>query len=286
MANKIALSTLMLDRSLNTQSRNQPDEKSEEISRLELLRSIYCNPGDNDKTAPACNCDLATNTCSSNGPQAARMNRDLDFARLFASRLALNVDFTNASLSADEQDVMSFINNLVAFKPVRALPSNERSKQNPLGLAEYQIAMRRVQAVRSVVRDVVTTQIAQKSSGADGVTQFLENVLREMGMSSLEAQRVIRDQGPAPSYQAQMEILTKVLYQNPNFYANLVDKPGNVDRLRAAMLAVKLMQQRDVYESVLRREMVLSQLLEAEIRTESERMQARVSRAQENNSDF
>jgi hypothetical protein len=67
-----------------------------------------------------------------------------------------------------------------------------------------------------------------------------------------------------------MELLTRKMYQNPTFYAALYTKPANVERTAAAMEAIKLMQDRDRFEAALRREMLLSVLLELKLRTAQE----------------
>ena len=63
-----------------------------------------------------------------------------------------------------------------------------------------------------------------------------------------------------------MEILTQKIYQSPSFYANLYTTPANIDRLGAALQAIGLMQDRDRYESALRRESLVSVILEMKIR--------------------
>ena len=59
-----------------------------------------------------------------------------------------------------------------------------------------------------------------------------------------------------------MEILTKKIYQNPDFYTNLYDKPANVERKGVALQAIGLMQKFDLFKSNLRSEASLSVLLE------------------------
>ncbi len=71
--------------------------------------------------------------------------------------------------------------------------------------------------------------------------------------------------GERPSYYAQMEVLTKKIYQHPNFYTNLYDKPANVSRIGTSVDAITLMNQRDRFESMLRREMLVSLLIEEEL---------------------
>ena len=85
--------------------------------------------------------------------------------------------------------------------------------------------------------------------------------------------------GERPSYYAQMEVLTKKLYQHPNFYTNLYDKPVNVDRMGVAMDALSLMNQRDRYDSMLRREMLNAMLIEESLIGLEEDLSVRMYRA-------
>ncbi|MCB1532128.1 MAG: hypothetical protein KDJ35_04575, partial [Alphaproteobacteria bacterium] len=62
----------------------------------------------------------------------------------------------------------------------------------------------------------------------------------------------------------------KTIYQNPDFYANLYDKPANVARKGVALKAIELMLDRAIYESQLRREMATSVLLSTKLRGEVE----------------
>ena len=70
------------------------------------------------------------------------------------------------------------------------------------------------------------------------------------------------------SYYAQMEILAKRIYQRPEFYTNLYDKPANVKRKAAALQAIGMMLERDIYDSYLRSEAILSLILEARVTEE------------------
>jgi hypothetical protein len=76
-----------------------------------------------------------------------------------------------------------------------------------------------------------------------------------------------------PSYYAQMEVLTKKIYQNPDFYTNLYDKPANVERKEVAMQAIGLMQKFDLFKSYLRTEASLSVLLETSIQDLQDKVQ-------------
>lgn len=100
---------------------------------------------------------------------------------------------------------------------------------------------------------------------------YMKALLAEFGISdSSDSDTTLNNEiddilGVRPSYYAQMEVLTKKIYQHPNFYLNLYDKPANVERIGASITAISLMNQRDRFESLLRREMLTSVLLEEEI---------------------
>ena len=53
--------------------------------------------------------------------------------------------------------------------------------------------------------------------------------------------------------------------QNPKFFASLYDKPANVARKKVAMKAMELMLDRELLESELRQEMLLSVMLSGEL---------------------
>ena len=67
------------------------------------------------------------------------------------------------------------------------------------------------------------------------------------------------------SYYAQMEILAKRIYQRPEFYTELYDKPANVKRKAAALQGISMMLERDIYDSYLRSEAIMSLILEARV---------------------
>ncbi len=91
---------------------------------------------------------------------------------------------------------------------------------------------------------------------------YLENILSELGVPTAETLVLLGDH---PSYYAQMEVITKKLYQNPDFYTNLYDTPANIERKTVALQAIKLMQKFDMLKSFLRNEASTSILLELEV---------------------
>jgi hypothetical protein len=76
-----------------------------------------------------------------------------------------------------------------------------------------------------------------------------------------------------------MEVLTKKMYQNPTFYTNLIDKPANIKRMRAAMRAIKLMQDRDIASAIQRREMLMSMMLELRLREKADQVYTAAEKA-------
>jgi hypothetical protein len=108
----------------------------------------------------------------------------------------------------------------------------------------------------------------------------MEHFLRELGVLKDEeiAHMYADHAGPEtqvrrPSYMAQMEMLTKRIYQDPNFFVGLYDTPANVKRKGAALQAIGLMLDRDIYDSQVRSEMLMSQLLELRLVREQRRAQ-------------
>lgn len=87
----------------------------------------------------------------------------------------------------------------------------------------------------------------------------MKTLMRDFGYADADIEDVMGDN---PSYYAQMDFLTKKIYQNPNFYTALYDKPSNVDRINASLESFQLMHGRDRFETQLRQEMLFSILVE------------------------
>ena len=100
----------------------------------------------------------------------------------------------------------------------------------------------------------------------------MKTLMRDFGVSDTEIESMI---GVQPSYWAQMDVLTKKMYQLPSFYTNLYDKPENVRRMVAAMTAIKSMQDWQITEAIKRREMLTSILLELKIRDKQDELEAK-----------
>lgn len=111
---------------------------------------------------------------------------------------------------------------------------------------------------------------------------YMKALLREFGIDDTDGDGSTDDEidqilGVRPSYYAQMEVLTKKIYQHPNFFTNLYDKPANVKRIGASIDAIALMHLRDRYESMLRREMIDAVLVEQGLQKHVDAVNARIS---------
>ncbi len=224
------------------------------LSRIKQFRDKYCNPKDNGH-------GLAL-LCP-NETDADMQNRDIDYTRTVDMPLTLDVNLTDNETTDDEETIFALIDYLFMHDPIPRVP------KDALKLQKYQYHyqnLRSIVAMRGVARNSVANIIALKSASPEQASQsgpYLKALMKEMGLAEDEVEKLL---GENPSYYAQMEFLTKTIYQNPSFYSNLYDKPANVKRIRAAMKAIKLMNDRDIHMALVRREMLLSMMLELRLR--------------------
>ena len=131
--------------------------------------------------------------------------------------------------------------------------------------------LRSVAAKRSVAENSMAAMVAERAKGDKEAAPFLKKLVTELGVKETEVEEIL---GKQPSYYAQMEVLTKDIYQNPVFYTELYDKPANVSRKGVAIRALNLMQERDFYRSQLRTEATLAVILETMLMEEHNRVSA------------
>lgn len=187
----------------------------------------------------------------------------------------------------DEEHVLAMAANLYGYVNFARFPSRLLEEKADQGVTDAQrvyLDMRSIVAKRSVAENSLyaiaalkakgnRVEAASPSGGGGGggptpppttepmsARPYMVHVLTELGGTTPD--QALQILGEDPSYYAQMEILTKKLYQNPDFYTNLYDKPANVERKATALQAIKLMQKFDMLESYLRNEASTSILLE------------------------
>ena len=255
---------------------------SDYLSRIAQFRTLYCDQRDNGQGLSLLCPDAST--------QPNRRNNDINFTSVFETPLTLQLDFTAegdtdhaanthaSTVSVDEEDLFALGANLYAHNVAPTIPpaflSNEAGIPNPEGVNHY-MNIRSIAAKRSVARNSFASIAAMKSQGEAEVQPYLYAIMREMGLSEAQVPQYL---GTRPSYYAQMEILTKKLYQNPAFYSELYDKPANVSRKLVSMQAIDLMQRRDIYRSMLRSEAILSVMLETALGEQQEKVSNEINR--------
>lgn len=264
--NALAINNLQMQRHLGTLDAGAATTDDDYKERWDLFASTYCNKYDNgwkdDDTG------LAFCTASTSDPdQVERHNIDIDYTRLVENNRTLDVALYDGITQDDEVDVKSLGNNLFGHQVLsRDLSAEDLTEQS---VQENYLKLRSIAAKRNVAENSFNAIVGLKSNGSwnsdsDGVNtrEFLGAILSELGIEDDEIYTII---GENPSYYAQLEILAKKLYQSPDFFAGLYDKPANVKRKSVALKAIDLMLDRAIYESQLRQEMVTSVLLSSRI---------------------
>ncbi len=259
------LAKIAEDRLVNKKGGHTSDTLGDDSqTRFKRFQRVYCDPGDNN--------GLMKNICypSSDSPTGApnRYNKDIDIVRTLDQPLTLNMKLDDGVLTADEEDILSLSNNLYGQNTLDNLAPALLKEGLKNSNKTLYLDFRQLTAMRNVAQYSFNAIAAQKAAGTQGSDLFMTNVLRELGLSDTEAMRYLSNDTKNPSYYAQMEVLTKKIYQNPNFYTNLMDKPANVKRQLAAMKGIELTQNRDLFHSLERQEILMSLLLELEVRAE------------------
>lgn len=254
----------------------------EKRDRLARFQTRYCNTHDNGRGLS----DLCGGTTAAGiGP-----NRDVDWSRTVDRKLTLDLEL--ARLQPDDSPITAPVAPTEDEAAIFALMENLYANDVPLRVAETTfrgapanqgrvLALRALEAKRSVAINSFNAVVGMRAAGSpagspdtplgtrgssEDTAQYLRVVLRQLGMTD-EAQ-ITEMIGTRPSYFAQMDILTKKLYQRPEFYVELYDKPANVDRKMVSMQAIGLMQDFDTFKSYLRQEAILSVLTELELARE------------------
>lgn len=275
---KAALTARSVNRQLgNNNSASAVSPSSDKQGRLEQFRDVFCDKYDNNHVAAKPSSGLAM-ICGGPVNPAERLNSDIDYTGTMELPLTLDLAFADTpnALDGDEETVLSMSNYLYAHDLFTRPTSGHLSiLQNQSGYLD----LRSVVAKRSVAENSFNAIAALKTKGAGGAANtmsYMRYLLEELGMTPPEIEAVY---GEEPSYMAQMEILAKNMYQRPEFYAGLQGTPANTARKKAAMDAIGIMLDRDIYESRLRSEMILSILLELDIIGYQEEMENFVNAA-------
>ncbi len=279
------LSQRSLDRVMNAvNTLSAAGNDTEKRARIELFKTTYCNPSDYDGRLDL----MCSHAGGTGGADRTRHNRDIDFFKMMVEPSTLNVNFRASiapqhNLTADETDIMSLAANLYNYDIPDPIPPSSftQGAVGNLSNAQEQLMDRRAHFAKMSVAENSFNKIASKKfEGTPGGRQFALAVLQGLGMSTAEATEMLDGFTGGtldPSYDMQMEILTKRLVQSPDFYTNLYGKPADVKRMGVALQAVALMQKFDLFESHLRNEANLSVLLELAVDEEQKRIEDAIS---------
>lgn len=248
----------------NTEERGrEPGRAADKSGRRKTFIDTFCNKSDE-------NFALASATERINGADVTcsaadqNLNRDINYARSFEMPTTLDLTYSGTTPADDLRNLMALGSNLYAHDIIVNRPNASMlDPGNPGSDAMRWLAYRSVLAKRSVAQNSFNKIGGMKTKGSDASTQYLRVLLKELGMTDDDITRTLGE--AEPSYYAQMEILTKKIYQNPKFFADLMQTPANISRTQTAMKAIGLMQERDIADSLQRSEMLFSTLLELQL---------------------
>ena len=263
----MVLANRMMDRQLlSGDGVSAKGGESDRKSRLNNFINKFCNKTDH--------AGGLQKLCKDSTPKADQVNMDIDYTNALDNKLTLELDFSTRDAkkpSVDEENIFALSSNLFANEVLPAISNNLLVNKDgePTDNVHYLLDLRAVAAKRSVAQNSFAAITALKTEGDSEAAPFLKAILAEAG---IDPQDIEDRLGKNPSYYAQMEVMTKDLYQNPTFYTNLYDKPVNIERKGTALLALEIMQDRDIYKSLLRSEAVLATLVEVLIQKEHDRV--------------
>ncbi len=202
-------------------------------------------------------------------------DKDISFSRTVDRANTLEIDFYTPAPdpTRDEEDIFALESNLYSHNVMYRMPESamrQRTSQDEL------LDMRTIVAKRSVAAHSYHSIVGMKAMSKELATEitypYMRILLEQLGLDDepIPGSNPPRSElelylGERPSYYAQMGVLTKRLYQSPDFFANLYDEPVNVERKGVALQAIGLMQDFDTWQSYLRTEAMLSVILELEL---------------------
>jgi hypothetical protein len=255
-----------------------PGPDDDRLSRLSQFQKTFCDPQDNNN-------GLAK-LCGDAGGPNDRHNLDIDFTRAIDTKPTLNINMTDSSVTPDEAGVFALGNNLYSHEIFKRSTSADLKGTGANDGRSAYMDFRSIVAKRSAAENSYNTLVGMKAAGTEASRIYIKQMLANLGMSETDIRRYINvPTKPSvpnppklfPSYSSQMEILTKKIYQDPSFYVHLMDKPANVQRQYAAMQSFGLMQQRDIFETIVRSEMLLSLIVEMEVAKYQDYVQNRIN---------
>ena len=287
--NMLAMSKIAMDHQLGKQSTSSAhDDVGDKTGRWHQFVDTFCDQRDNGWTGAgtglerACDRDGAGPVVVFGAMNRSRVNIDLDYTKLIEIPRTLNINFTNAAATLDEESVLAMSSNLYGnIVPSRSI---EYSKMKDYNAARsLYLDQRTIVARRGIAQNSFNAIVAMKSAGTSGATTggntaaYMAAIFQELMPGGTPDAEIFEVLGENPSYYAQLEALSKKIYENPKFFAKLYDTPANVERKGVAMKAIELMVDRALFESELRQEMLLSTMLSTELDRDFRRINKNMS---------
>lgn len=247
--------------------------------RLNEYRQKYCNPSEMNYTLQSF-CDGLSEA------NMAYLNRDLNYAETLEIPRTLNVDFTdNENPSADEENVFALGRNLFGGKTINWKQPGDENEGNaatfmndPKLVHLYQ-EYRSLTAMRNAARESYNAIVGMKGKGAGYVAPHIMALMEQLGIPDEDMDRFL---GENPSYFAQMEVLTKHIYQSPDFYTNLMTSPTNVSRFKVILAAISSLSDWDSYLADRREEIGWTIKVELQLRKLQLEIDGDLARASKN----
>ena len=260
------LNRRLMNRQLGTDGGNAiSGPSSDQDSRVRFFLVHVCDRFDNNRIFDNPETGFG-NICEDSARTNGTVNNDVDFTRLVMTPRTLNVDFVDQPDADEDQGLQVF--NLAANLYGHKVPSMVAiGSEGQVSLQSKMMEVRSAIAKRSMAQISFNAIVGMKArgtedSGEDNTLQYMTILLQDLGLDEDEVKEFI---GERPSYYAQLEILAKKMYQNPDFYRELYDRPENTKRKSVAMAAIGSMLDREIFDSQLRAEAMYSQLLELKV---------------------
>lgn len=244
--------------------------EQDRYTRVKQLSSLYCHPDSNGKNG-------LDEMCSA--VNASRVNHDINYSAL-ESRKSLDLDFEDATSTADESDLLAMSKHLFSHDLMDRMDRQDVYDENVLKDREGMdniLDFRSIVAMRGPLRDSFAQVMAMKGMTDDSMAEgYIEEYLKNMGVDSEGIKEII---GTHPSEMSLLYVMMNVMYQNPHFYTELYESEANIERVRASMQAIANLGGRHDFEATLRREMVMSMRLETRLREIQTKVNAKIQAA-------
>lgn len=246
---------------------------SDKKGRIQAVIDMYCDTHDNNNEDGVPNDGLEP-LCGGAQPGVGVTNDDI----AVALRGDRPTELTSVIGAARPERFSGVMSNLFASDLIPPIPEAliRPAADNPFkneGNRQTLLDIRAIAAKRSVAEysfSSVLSSTMMSASESDSPV-YMATIIALLGAQQpggVQGSAAVRAPDyitNAPSYYSIMDVLTKKIYQDHNFYMNLYGPPEDVARKGAAMRAISLMQNMDVLKSRLRSEMSLSVAVELEI---------------------